>query len=80
MPLDPLERGLHLQFIPLFYLGQYGLNEIFVLDCLPGRSPPPIPPPILIPAGNTVNGVSAVGNDDHTTVSWNDLESSKDRG
>lgn len=78
MPLDPLKICLNLQLISLLYLHKNVLNNVLVLYRFAGRGLPSILPPIDIPCSDTINGISAVGDDYNVSISGDDFERSGD--
>lgn len=76
MAFDPLEQRLYAKGVALLNLGQDALDDIFVLDRLPGRRLPPIPAPVDVPYGYAVDRILAIGDDGNVSIPRCDLESS----
>lgn len=78
MPLDPFKIRLNSQLVSLLYLYKNILNNILVLYCFASGCLPSIPAPIDIPCRDTINGISAVGDDYNVSISGDDFERSQD--
>ena len=76
MPLDPFEICLNMQPVSLLYLHKNVLNDILVLYRFAGRRLPSIFTPIDIPGRDTINRISAVGNNYDVSISRDYFERS----
>ncbi len=76
MPFDPFEERLDAQSIALLDFGQNVLDNVFVLDRLPGRRLPPVPTPVDVPYRNTIDRILAVGDDREVPIARGNFQSS----
>ena len=78
MPLDPLKIRLNLQLLSLLDLHKNVLNNVLVLYRFASRGLPSILAPIDIPCGDTINGISAIGDNYNVSIPGDDFERSRD--
>lgn len=74
MALDPFEQRLYFKTVPFLDLSKHILHKVFVLNKLPGRSLPSIFAPVDIPDGDTVNSISAIGDDRNISIPGYDIQ------
>ena len=79
MALDPLKIGINLQSVSLLNFGENVFNDVFIFYCFASRCLPAVLAPINIPCGDTINGISAIGDDYSVTIPGGNFECSRDR-
>ncbi len=76
MAFDPFEERLDSQSVALLDLGQDILDDVLVLDRLPGRRLPPVPAPVDVPYCDTIDRILAIGDDRDVPIARRNFQSS----